>query len=156
MNTLRSLVTAALLAALSLPAAARTVEMTVDGLVCAFCAQGIDKKLRKLDATEDVYVSLEKKIVALSLKPGQDIDDAVLKETLTEAGYTVRSVTRTDEPLDAVRARAAPRARRSTAACARACGPRRFPSLPVPARWSAARCRRCWCRSAPAPHWPGW
>lgn len=100
---------AALLATLASPifAAGRTVEMTVDGLVCAFCAQGIDKNLRALPATEEVYVSLEKKIVALRLKDGQTVDDALLKQTLTEAGYTVRSITHSEETLDAVRARAA-------------------------------------------------
>jgi copper chaperone CopZ len=84
---------------------ARTIELTVDGLVCAFCAQGIDKKMRKLDATADVYVSLEQHLVAVALKPGQDIADEKLGEVLTEAGYTLRGAKRVYETLDAVRAR---------------------------------------------------
>ena len=82
-----------------------TVEMTVDGLVCAFCAQGIEKKLRKEAATADVFVSLEHKLVAVALKPQQDIADDALKTLLTEAGYTLRAVRRTGEPLDAIRKR---------------------------------------------------
>lgn len=106
----KTIILAVLLAALTapLPAAALTIEMTVDGLVCAFCAQGISKKLRQLPATQDVYVSLEKKIVALSLKPQQDIGDEQLRQALTEAGYTVRAITRSEASLDAVRQRAAP------------------------------------------------
>ncbi|HZP13183.1 MAG TPA: heavy-metal-associated domain-containing protein [Nevskiaceae bacterium] len=86
-------------------AANATIEMDVDGLVCAFCAQGIEKKLRKQEATADVFVSLEHKLVAVALKPGQDIADDALKNLLTEAGYTLKGVKRTDEPLAAIRAR---------------------------------------------------
>ena len=82
-----------------------TIEMDVDGLVCAFCAQGIEKKLRKEAATADVFVSLEHKLVAVALKPQQDIADDALKNLLTEAGYTLRAVRRTAEPLDAIRKR---------------------------------------------------
>jgi copper chaperone CopZ len=84
---------------------AATVEMHVNGLVCAFCAQGIEKKLRKLPATADVVVSLEEHLVAVALKDGQDIPDADLRKALTDAGYTVTSIQRTDTTIDAVRAR---------------------------------------------------
>ncbi len=87
------------------PAANPTIEMQVDGLVCAFCAQGIEKKLRKQEATADVFVSLEHKLVAVALKPGQDIPDDTLKNLLTEAGYTLKDVKRTDESLAAIRSR---------------------------------------------------
>ena len=33
---------------------AATIEMNVNGLVCAFCAQGIEKQLRKFPATPEV------------------------------------------------------------------------------------------------------
>lgn len=88
--------------------APRTIEMEVDGLVCAFCAQGIEKKLRKEAATEDVYVSLEHRLVAVALKPGQDIADDALKALLTEAGYTVKAVKRSQAPLATLRSAAEP------------------------------------------------
>jgi periplasmic mercuric ion binding protein len=86
-------------------ATAATIEMNVNGLVCAFCAQGIEKKLRKLPATADVVVSLEQRLVAVAVKDGQDISDADLRKALTNAGYTVTSIQRTEEPIDSVRAR---------------------------------------------------
>jgi mercuric ion binding protein len=86
-------------------ATAATIEMNVNGLVCAFCAQGIEKKLRKIPATADVVVSLEQRLVAVALKDGQDIPDAELRKALTNAGYTVTSIQRTDTPIDVVRAR---------------------------------------------------
>ena len=102
--------TAALIAALlSFTALAQdaphTIEMRVDGLVCAFCAQGISKKLGKLDATQEVLVNLEKGMVAVALKPGQMLSDATLREVLTDAGYTVQGIEHSAETLDQVRAR---------------------------------------------------
>lgn len=87
--------------------ASTTLEMQVDGLVCAFCAQGIEKKLRKQAATDEVFVSLEHHLVAVALKPGQDLGDETLRALLADAGYTLRDVKRTSEPLAAVRARVA-------------------------------------------------
>lgn len=82
---------------------AKTIKMEVNGLVCAFCAQGIEKKLRTMKPTKDVYVSLEQKLVAVSLKDGQDIPDATLKESLKDSGYDVTAVKRVDDSLDAIR-----------------------------------------------------
>lgn len=83
----------------------RTIEMKVDGLVCAFCAQGISKKLGKMDATADVLVSLENGLVAVALQPGKDVDDQVLRDTLTDAGYSLKTIERKSETLADVRAR---------------------------------------------------
>lgn len=102
MNSLRTLL---LLAALSAPAAANamTIEMTVNGLVCGFCAQGIEKTMRKNPATDDVFVSLEHRLVAVATKPDADITDATLREALRDSGYDVVEITRTDRPIAAIR-----------------------------------------------------
>jgi len=84
---------------------AATIEMTVNGLVCAFCAQGIEKKLRKFPATDEVVVNLEHRLVAVALKPGQDISDADLRKALTDAGYTVKAIARSETPIADVRDR---------------------------------------------------
>ena len=99
------LVLCSVLAGIPVFARAATIEMEVNGLVCAFCAQGIEKKLRAFPATADVVVSLEKKLVALSTKEGQDIPDDELKIALTNAGYTVKAIHRENESLDDVRER---------------------------------------------------
>jgi copper chaperone CopZ len=102
MNSYRAL----LIVLLSLsPAVVRaaTIEMHVNGLVCAFCAQGIEKKLRKFPATADVVVSLERRLVAVALKDGQDIPDSELRNALKNAGYTVTTIERNDTPIEAIR-----------------------------------------------------
>jgi copper chaperone CopZ len=104
MNPFRALLVA-VLAVVPLVVRAATIEMHVNGLVCAFCAQGIEKKLRKFPATVDVVVSLEQRLVAVALKDGQDIPDAELRKALTSAGYTVTTIQRSDTPIDAIRSR---------------------------------------------------
>jgi copper chaperone CopZ len=89
---------------LSGAASAGTIEMKVNGLVCAFCAQGIEKTLRKKEATANVLVSLEEKLVAIETKPGLDITDAELTKALVDAGYDVKSIERTSRPLAEIRA----------------------------------------------------
>jgi mercuric ion binding protein len=95
----------ALLIGFTSVASARTIEMDVNGLVCAFCAQGIEKSLKGFPATDGVFVSLEHRIVAVQLKDGQDITDAALTRAITGAGYKLMAIRRTDEPLAAIKAR---------------------------------------------------
>jgi copper chaperone CopZ len=93
------------LLAVAASSTAATIEMTVNGLVCAFCAQGIEKKLKKFPATAEVVVNLEHRLVAVALKDGQDIADADLRKALTDAGYTVKSISRSETPIADVRER---------------------------------------------------
>ena len=76
-------------------AQAGTIEMKVNGLVCGFCAQGIEKILRENPATADVVVNLDDKQVVVTTKSGADITDADLKKAIKDAGYDVKSITRT-------------------------------------------------------------
>jgi copper chaperone CopZ len=82
---------------------ASTIELTVNGLVCGFCAQGIEKTLRKNAATSDVFVSLEHRLVAVATKPNADIPDEVLRKALQDAGYDVKAISRTERSLDSLR-----------------------------------------------------
>ena len=105
MKTFKSAI-AILLTAVSSIASAKTIEIDVNGLVCAFCAQGIEKKMKTFEAADGVFVSLEGRIVAVHLKDGADIDDATLRKAITDAGYSVVAIRRTEESLDDIRKRA--------------------------------------------------
>jgi hypothetical protein len=52
-----------------------------------------------------VLVSLEQKLVAVALKDGQDIPDTELRRALTNAGYTVKAIQRSETPIAEVRDR---------------------------------------------------
>jgi transcription elongation factor Elf1 len=49
-------------------AATQTLKATVNGMVCAFCAQGIEKNIRAMPQTQDVYVNLSSAWLRLSSK----------------------------------------------------------------------------------------
>ena len=106
MKKFRTLLFLALVAFTSI-ASAKTIEMDVNGLVCAFCAQGIEKTLKSFPATAKVFVSLEHRIVAVELKDAQDIPDTKLAKAITDAGYKLIAIRRTDATLDQIRARVA-------------------------------------------------
>lgn len=99
-----SLITLSVAAALSAQTGfAETVKLKVDGMVCGFCASSIEKKMRANKATADVYVNLENKIVAVSEKSGQKLDDATLKAQIADAGYEVKAIERVNASIADVR-----------------------------------------------------
>lgn len=106
-NRSKALSRAVLLSALVLASSAfagqKTLKVDLDGLVCAFCAQGVEKKMKAQAATDKVFVSLDKKVALVSLKDGQDIPDATIKSEITDAGYVVKGISRSDESFDALR-----------------------------------------------------
>ena len=69
--------------------AANTVKVTVNGMVCSFCAQGIEKRISKMGATKDVFVDLTKKTVAVEAKDGQVLDAKAISAEIVDAGYDV-------------------------------------------------------------------
>ena len=94
-----------MLMAFASAASATTIEVEVNGLVCAFCAQGIEKTLRAFPATDDVLVSLEHRLVAIALKDAMTIDEAALRKAITDAGYTTVSIKRSADSLQTIRER---------------------------------------------------
>ena len=87
-------------------AAAPTTKLTVNGMVCAFCAQGIEKKLGAMSATEAVYVNLGQKLVAVQAKDGQTLDIDKVRAEVKDAGYDVVKVETVNQSVDALRAAA--------------------------------------------------
>jgi len=69
--------------------AANSIKVTVNGMVCSFCAQGIEKRLSKMGATKDVLVDLKKKTVAVEAKDGQALDAKAISAEIVDAGYDV-------------------------------------------------------------------
>lgn len=72
----------------------KEVKVSVKGMVCGFCAQGITKKFKAESAVEKVDVSLEKKLVTINLKDGTDLDDNRIETILKESGYNVEKIDR--------------------------------------------------------------
>ncbi len=72
--------------------AATTIKANVNGMVCAFCAQGIEKRLLKLSSTKEVFVDLKKRVVAVEAKEGQTLDIKLITAEIVDAGYDVTKI----------------------------------------------------------------
>lgn len=79
---------------LSGAAHAETIKASVNGLVCAFCATGLEKTFKAESTVEAVHVDLETKLVTIDLKEGQKMDDEVVTQLITDAGYSVTKIVR--------------------------------------------------------------
>lgn len=77
-------------------ATASAVKISVNGMVCAFCAQGIEARLKAMPQTADLYINLKQKIVAVQAKPGQSLPLEQIRAQVTEAGYEVTQL----EPME--------------------------------------------------------
>jgi periplasmic mercuric ion binding protein len=80
--------------AFSASISAETIRTTVNGMVCAFCATGIEKTFRKQSEVESVRVDLKEKLVTIKTKPGKTLSDAKVKEIVTYSGYTMGKIVR--------------------------------------------------------------
>lgn len=85
-------------------AATQTIKANVNGMVCAFCAQGIEKKMRALSQTQDVYVNLKQRIVAVELKDGQTLSFNTVKDLIKDAGYDVTAIEMSEHPVAHIKA----------------------------------------------------
>ena len=80
-----------------------SIEVEVNGLVCAFCAQGITSAFSQEPQTQEVLVSLEHRLVAIELKPGTQMSDDRVTEVLVDAGYDVVDLKRTQRSIAMIR-----------------------------------------------------
>ena len=70
-------------------------ELRVDGLVCPFCAYGIEKKLNAIDGVDEVDIDLNSGLVTVDVTEGAVLNDSQMTELFNDAGFTYRSMTET-------------------------------------------------------------
>jgi copper chaperone CopZ len=90
----KHLITIIIFLGLTAAISADTIRATVNGMVCGFCATGIEKTFKAQSEVKTVDVDLENRLVTIHTKQGQTIDDAKIKKLLGNAGYSVVAVAR--------------------------------------------------------------
>lgn len=73
----------------SIAAWAEQVTVAVNGMVCSFCANGLEKKFSSVEGVESVKVDLEAKEIRLVTKAGANLSDENITRVVKEAGYSV-------------------------------------------------------------------
>ena len=87
--------------------AASSIKAEVNGMVCAFCAKGIEKKLKALPQAQSVFVDLKQHIVVLELKDGENVPLDDFSQIIKDAGYDVTKAEVVAQGVDDIRAQAA-------------------------------------------------
>jgi len=73
---------------------AEQAQVTVKGMVCSFCAQGIKTTIMRKPSVESVEVDLDKKVVTVTTKEGAILSDDELKEAIVDSGFEVVKIER--------------------------------------------------------------
>ncbi len=63
------------------------VIVKVKGMVCAFCAQGIEKNFKGREEVKATKVDLDKMQVAITLKKGKNLKEEIIEKLITDAGF---------------------------------------------------------------------
>lgn len=73
------------------------IMVQVNGMVCAFCAQGIEKRFSSQDAVQKIHVDLESKQIRIQLQDGKTLSDPIIRKSIEEAGFAVVQINRKSE-----------------------------------------------------------
>ena len=71
------------------------IDINVNGMVCDFCAQSIEKVFMKIDEVKGIKINLENQKVVIYLEEKTNIEDDIISALLKDAGYTVEQINRT-------------------------------------------------------------
>lgn len=71
--------------------AATKIEVTVKGMVCSFCSQGITKKFKE-ESVKSVNVDLAAHLVTIELNDKQELSNEKITKILTDSGYGVEKI----------------------------------------------------------------
>ena len=73
-----------------------TITAHVKGMVCDFCARGLEKVFKSEKAVSKISVNLDDSIVSIRMKPDKNLPDKRIKELILKNGYSVEKITRSE------------------------------------------------------------
>ena len=73
------------------------INITVKGMVCSFCVQGIEKTFSAEDAVEKVTVNLDESLVSIWLKQDKSLENERIDTLVKDSGYNVAEIKRSPQ-----------------------------------------------------------
>ena len=70
------------------------LSISINGLVCDFCARSIEKLFSKKESVKSINVNLEQMLITISLKKGKSLNDDIITKVITDSGYDIRAIRR--------------------------------------------------------------
>ena len=72
------------------------IHVSVNGLVCDFCAQSIQKLFNKEESVEAIDINMDEGMIKIDLKDGYNMDDNLITKLITDSGYNVERIYRVE------------------------------------------------------------
>ena len=73
-----------------------SVRLRVDGMVCPFCAYGLEKRLGEIASIDAVLIRISDGLVQIRTKENQELTDEVLEDAVKKSGFTLTEIKRLD------------------------------------------------------------
>tara|TARA_B100001093_G_C26426817_1_gene842265 strand:- start:203 stop:511 length:309 start_codon:yes stop_codon:yes gene_type:complete len=70
------------------------LKISVNGLVCDFCARSIEKLFVKKESVDSINVNLEKMLITINLKKGKKLNNETIRQVIKDSGYDVTEINR--------------------------------------------------------------
>ena len=74
--------------------AGASVRLKVDGMVCPFCAYGLEKRLGEIASIDAVLIRISDGLVQIRMKEDQELTDDVLTDVVRKSGFSLREIER--------------------------------------------------------------
>lgn len=72
----------------------------VNGMVCAFCAQGVEKNFNKMDEVHSTKVNLDKMEITVVTTTSKGLSKDTIENVIKEAGFSFQGFVTEKEPTD--------------------------------------------------------
>ncbi len=74
---------------------ANTLIAKIDGMVCAFCAVGLEEQIKKDPATSTVKISMDDSTVTVISKPEKTVLPKTIEKAVYYMGFTLKDLKET-------------------------------------------------------------
>lgn len=76
------------------------VKIYVNGLACPFCAYGLEKKLKKIDGSNDLHIYINEGFVTFNVVNSKKPDKDYLNKIVEEAGFETKKIVYSKTPFN--------------------------------------------------------
>ena len=71
-----------------------SIRLKVDGMVCPFCAYGLEKRLEEIASIDAVLIRISDGLVQIRTKEGQELTDEALTDVVRKSGFALTEIER--------------------------------------------------------------
>ena len=73
---------------------ANSIEITIDGLVCDFCARGLEHVLRDKKRIDRIDIDMDASMMRVILEKDEQLEDTEIQKIVEDNGFTLRRIVR--------------------------------------------------------------